>query len=201
MTTSATPPSVPRADGATGPSLWALFGVFLKVGSLSFGGPYAILAYIEKETVERRGWLTPEDYARGMGIGHLTPGPIAFSTAVYAGHHLRGAAGSVVAAFGLLLPSFIIAVAYAILYTRFSGAPAARPILAGFNAAVIGLLLAIVLKMARGTLRSWPKALFAVAAFVLLLLKVNPAFVVLGAALLAAALGSRFASPKGGDAS
>jgi chromate transporter len=187
--------------GASQPALLHIFGVFLKIGSLSFGGPYAILAYIEKETVERRPWLTQSDFARGVGIGHLTPGPIAFSAAVYAGYRLKRIPGSIAAALGLILPSFLIAVAFAIGYTRFAALPVARPILAGFNAAVIGLLVAIVLKMAKGVVDRWAKALLAVAAFASLLLKVNPVFIVVGAALFAVVLGDRFMNAdRGGDA-
>jgi len=186
---------------AARPGLWALFGVFLKVGALSFGGPYAILSYIEKETVERRRWLTTEDFARGVGIGHLTPGPIAFSSAVYAGRRLRGLGGAFVAAIGLLLPSFLIAVVYAIVYSYVADLPAVKPVLMGFNAAVIGLLAGIVVKMAKkGIGRSWKKASIAAGAFVLMLLRMNPALVVLAGALVAAlVLGPNTPDDAGGS--
>jgi chromate transporter len=188
------------ARGSARPGLWSVFVVFLKVGSLSFGGPYAILSYIEKETVERRGWLSAEDFARGVGIGHLTPGPIAFSSAVYAGHRIRGWPGALIAALGLILPSFFIAVAFAIGYGWFAGVPAVRPVLLGFNAAVIGLLVAIVLKMGKGVVHSWPKSLLAVSAFAALMFKVNPALIVVGAALVALILGTRIVPGlSGGD--
>jgi chromate transporter len=183
------------------PGLLAIFGAFAKIGGLSFGGPYAILSYIEKEVVERRRWISAEEFARGVGIGHLTPGPIAFSSAVYAGHRLRGWRGSTAAAIGLVLPSFVIAVAFAIGYSRIAGIPGTRPVIAGFNAAVIGLLISIVIKMAKGVARSWPKVLLALGAFVLLVLKVNPAFIVLGSALVALAFGALIVPAKvGGDA-
>lgn len=173
------------------PSLLQILLVFLKVGALSFGGPYAILAYIEKETVERRGWLSADDFSRGIGIGHLTPGPIAFSSAVYAGHRLRGLSGALLAALGLLTPSFLLAVAFAIWYERFAGVPAVDPLLSGFSAAVVGLLLAIVFKMARGLVSRPAAVAIAAAAFALLLLRVNPALVVILAAGSGVLLGAK----------
>ena len=171
------------------PTLAELTLTFLKVGALSFGGPYAILAYLEREIVTRRAWVSADEYARAVGIGHLTPGPIAYSATVYLGYRLRGFAGAVLASIGLIAPSFVLAVALAIGYQRVSALPSLRPALEGLGAAVLGLLLAIAWKMAKPLYRVPAGAALALAAFVALVMGVNPAIVIILSGVAGVALG------------
>jgi chromate transporter len=181
------------------PTALDIFLVFTKIGALSIGGPYAILAYIEREVVRERGWLDAEEFAKAVGIGHLTPGPIAYSAAVYVGFRLRGLRGAAAAGIGLTWPAFVLALALAIAYGRFSSLPSVRPVLRGFEAAVIGLLLAILWRMVRPLARNpWALAL-AVASFAALLLQVNPAIVILLAAAAGVGLRDRLAKRAGGS--
>jgi chromate transporter len=181
------------------PTALDIFLVFTKIGALSFGGPYAILAYVEREVVRERGWIDAEEFAKAVGIGTLTPGPIAYSAAVYVGYRLRGLPGAAAAAFGLTWPSFVLAVAFALAYVRFAALPAIQPILRGFEAAIIGLLLAILWRMAKPLGRNpWALAL-AAAAFGALLLKVNPAIVIVGAAAAGVLLRDRLKARAGGN--
>lgn len=77
-------------------SLAQLGLTFLKIGALGFGGPFSLLAIMEKELVERQRWLTPEDFSQSVAIGTLTPGPIFFAAAIFVSYHLRGVRGAAV---------------------------------------------------------------------------------------------------------
>ena len=180
------------------PTVLDIFRVFTKIGALSFGGPYAILAYIEREVVRERGWLDAEEFAKAVGIATLTPGPIAYSAAVYLGFRLRRLRGAAAAAFGLTWPAFALALAFALAYERFGSLPSVQPVLKGFEAAVIGLLLAILWRMAKPLARNpWALAL-AAASFGALLLRVNPGIVILVAAVVGVLLRDRLAARAGG---
>ncbi len=165
-------------------SLAELALVFLKVGALGFGGPFALLALIEKEVVSRRGWLTPEEFAQSAAIGSLTPGPIFFAAAVNLGYKLRGLAGAAVAAAASLLPAFAAAVALAAVYFQIKSLPAIGGAAHGLKAAVAGLLFTVALRTGRSLVRDWAGAILAVASFVFLeFFKLNPAWVMIIAGL------------------
>lgn len=158
--------------------------VFLKVGTLGFGGPFALLALMEKEVVQRRGWLTPEEFAQSTAIGTLTPGPIFFSAAAHVGYQLRGFAGALVAATASLLPAFLAAVAFAALYLRVQSLPAVNGAARGLTVAVVGLLALVAVRNAQSLVRNTTGAVLAVASFAALeFFRLNPVWVVVGAGL------------------
>jgi chromate transporter len=181
------------------PNALDIFVVFTKIGALSFGGPYAILAYVEREVVREREWIDADEFAKAVGIGTLTPGPIAYSAAVYVGYRLRGMSGAAAAAFGLTWPSFVLALGIAVAYGRFASLPSIQPILRGFEAAIIGLLLAILWRMAKPLGRNlWALAL-AAAAFAALVLRVNPAIVIIASGAIGFLLGDRLKKSEASD--
>jgi chromate transporter len=168
--------------GQPGPSLGALFLVFLKMGAFGFGGVYSMLSLFERELVERRRWLTPAEFAEGVAIGQLTPGPPIVNTGVFVGYRLAGVRGAVAATVGQVLPGFLLVLAIAVAYGQLRSYPAVAGALKGIGAAVVGLLASVVLRMGRRVLDGWAAALLAVAAFALLaFLRVNPLALVGGA--------------------
>lgn len=162
---------------------------FMKVGTLGFGGPFALLALMEKEVVQRRGWLTPEEFAQSTAIGTLTPGPIFFSAAAHVGYQLRGFAGALVAATASLLPAFLAAVAFAAIYLRVQSLPAVSGAARGLTVVVVGLLALVAIRSAKSLVRDVTGAVLAVASFAALeFLTLNPVWVVVGAGLAGALL-------------
>lgn len=135
------------------PSLAAMAVTFLKIGTFGFGGPYALLAFLEKEVVSGRGWLTAEDFAESAAVGAVTPGPIFFSAAVHVGYRLRGLAGATLAAVTSLAPAFALAVVFAALYLRVEGLPQVGATARAMTAAVTGLLVAVVFTSVKGLIR------------------------------------------------
>lgn len=138
---------------------------FLKIGSLGFGGPFSLLAIMQKEVVERRHWLTEEEFTQSIGIGTMTPGPIFFAAAIFIGYRLRGLGGAVVAGLGVLLPSFVLAVAIAALYVEVQESAWVIAVTHGIAAGVVGLFLSVVLKTGWTPAKNLPGVVWMAIAF------------------------------------
>lgn len=160
---------------------------FLKIGALGFGGPFSLLAIMQKELVERRKWMTAEDFAQSVGIGTLTPGPIFFAAAIFVGYRLRGIPGAIVCGLGSLLPSFILVLVIAALYVEVQSSAVLSAIVEGISAGVVGLFISVVLMTGRSMMRDLRSILVVVAAFVALaLFKVDPLLLIVVAGMLGA---------------
>ena len=157
------------------PSLRAIFFVFLKMGTFAVGGVYSMLTFFQRELVERRGWLTQEEFAEGVTIGQMTPGPPIVNTGIYVGYRLRGFPGAMAATLGQVLPGLIIVLTLGYLYIRYKEAPVFGKLLRGVGAAVVGLLVSVIYRMAKALTRTRGEIAFAAAAFLaLLVFKLNP---------------------------
>ena len=166
------------------PTLGRLFLVFLKIGSLAFGGAYGMLAFFQRELVDRRRWLREDELAEGVAIGQVTPGPPIVNTGIFVGYRLRGAPGAVVVTLGQVLPGFVLVVALAALYRELRSVPLLASALKGVGAAVVGLLGSVVLGLGRKEVDGPPPAALAFASFALLSLgRANPALLVAAAGL------------------
>ncbi|MGB9712527.1 MAG: chromate transporter [Dissulfurimicrobium sp.] len=166
-------------------SLKKIFLVFLKIGTLSFGGVYSMLAFFERELVERRKWLTHEEFIESIAIGQMTPGPPIVNTGICIGYRLRGIKGALAATVGQSFTGSVLAILLAIFYIKNRDNVLLNSAMKGVGAAVIGLLLSIILKMAKSTIRDYKTALFALAAFfALILFKLNPIGLILASGAL-----------------
>ncbi len=170
-------------------SVASIFRVFLKIGTASFGGVYSMLALFERELVRKRRWLTAEEFAQAVAIGQLTPGPPIVNTGLCIGYRLAKVRGAVAATLGQVGPGTGLAVLLAVWYLSTDNA-LLRAILKGVGAAVVGLLLAVVYKLATKTLRTYPAAALALAAFLAMaVLHLNPIGVLLAAGAAGLLLG------------
>ena len=164
--------------------LWQLFLITLKVGTLAFGGGYAMITPLHYELVTHHGWLTEAQFSSAVAIGQLTPGPLMIMVA-FMGYKVAGLAGATVGTIGLFLPSAVIVVAIASSYLRVKDAPTIRGAMKGVNCAVIGLLAAVAIDIARSACTTPFGALIAVAAFVAAgPLKRDPVMTLIGAGAL-----------------
>jgi len=105
-------------------TLRELGGYFLRLGALGFGGPIALAGYMQRDLVERRGWVTQDEYLQGLAAAQTLPGPLAAQLAMWLGYLRRGFWGATVAAFAFILPPFVIVTVVAALYVAFSGTTA-----------------------------------------------------------------------------
>lgn len=88
--------------------LFKLFYTFAKIGLFTFGGGYGMIAIVQDECVEKKKWITEDEFATVLTIAESTPGPIAINCATYTGYAQGGILGSIAATFGVVLPSFVI---------------------------------------------------------------------------------------------
>ena len=134
----------------------SLFLSFAKVGVCTFGGGYAMLPILQREVVEKKNWVTEEEIADYYALGQCTPGIIAVNTSVFIGHQLRGIPGGVVAALGVVFPSFVVITIIAAFLANFTSYPAVQHALAGINAMVVALIISSVLKLGKSSLKNAP---------------------------------------------
>src|SRR5213593_1466544 len=112
----ATPLSA-TSEEATAPStLRALAGYFLRLGAVGFGGPIALAGSMQRDLVERRRWVTREDYLEGRALAQLMPGPLAAQLAIYLGWVRARLRGATVVALAFIAPSFLMVLGLAMLY-------------------------------------------------------------------------------------
>lgn len=160
-----------------------IFFIFFKIGSITFGGGYAMLPIIKKELVDNLGWIKEKDIYDYYAIGQSTPGIIAVNTATMTGYSLQGIKGALAATTGFILPSLIIITFIASFFKRFQEISIFRHAFAGIQVAVVALIIDIVIKMWKKSDKSrFSLFLFILAFLLLVLFGISPVFVILAAA-------------------
>src|SRR4051812_31322811 len=171
-----------RASG-----LAEIAAVFLRLGLTAFGGPAAHVALMDREVVEKRGWVTREELVELYGAASLLPGPNSTELAIHIGYRRGGPAGLVLAGACFILPGAVLTAVLAWMYVRFGALPAAGALLAGLQPAVMGVVAAAVTRLARSAVRGKMEGLICAAACGAGILRVHELWVLLGAGLLLAA--------------
>ena len=121
-------------------SLVALIRYFLKLGSIGFGGPVALVGYMHRDLVEERKWISEDAYKEGLALSQLAPGPLAAQLCIYIGFVHYRVLGATLVGLAFILPSFILVVLLGIAYTHFGGLPWMQALFYGISAAVIGII-------------------------------------------------------------
>ena len=127
-----------------------LFLTMFKIGLFTFGGGYAMLALLENEFVEKRGWLTKEEFLNMLAIAESTPGPIAINSATFIGYKTAGVLGSVFATLGVCLPSFIIIYSISLFFDAFLKLKFVQYAFLGIRACVVYLIASAGFKLLKG---------------------------------------------------
>ena len=140
------------ATAAERPRVREVFAFFLWLGAAGFGGPIALVGAMERELVDRRGWVTPQDFKDGIAFSQLAPGPLAAQLAIYLGWLLAGVRGATLVGLAFVGPSFVMVLAIAALYQRFGGMPWLQGAFYGIGAAVIAIIARSAVKLTRSTL-------------------------------------------------
>ncbi len=129
-------------------ALIELFFAFLKIGAFTFGGGYAMIAMIQAEA-ERHGWLTKEELVDFVALSESTPGPLAVNMATFVGMRTGGVPGAIIATLGIVLPSFIIILIIAKCFEKYKKNKAVEGIMSGLKPAVVGMIGAAFISVAR----------------------------------------------------
>jgi len=173
-------------------SLKKIFLAFLKIGAFSFGGVYSMLAFFEKELVEKRKWLTQDEFFEAVAIGQMTPGPPIVNTGICVGYKLKKIKGALTATVGQAFTGTVLAIVLAIFFIKAEDNTLVHSITKGVGAAVLGLLLSIIYKMAVKTIRDYKSAIFAMSSFfALALFRLNPIGLILASGILGLAVYGR----------
>jgi chromate transporter len=163
--------------------LWALFGVFLKIGAVLYGSGYVLLAFLRRDLVERLRWLTESQLLDAVAVGQITPGPL-FTTATFIGYLLGGIPAALVATVGIFLPAFFFVAISGPLVPLIRRSPLAGAFLDGINVASLALMTVVTGQLARAALIDTVTVALALAsAFALVRWKLNSAWLVAGGAL------------------
>ncbi|MFD2572068.1 chromate transporter [Spirosoma soli] len=133
-------------------SLRELVIYFLRLGTLGFGGPVALVGYMHRDLVEHRRWISDEDYKEGLALAQLAPGPLAAQLAIYLGYVHYGILGATLVGIAFVLPSFLMVVALGWAYVHFEGLPGMQAVFYGVGAAVIGIIAISTHKLANKSL-------------------------------------------------
>src|SRR5262245_18345566 len=158
----------PATEARDSCTLGELLLYFLRLGTTGFGGPIALVGYMQRDLVERRGWIAPEDYKQGLALAQLAPGPLAAQLAIYLGWVRARVLGATLVAFAFILPSFVMVLALSAAYIQYGGLSWMRGTFYGIGAAVIAIIGRSVWKLVRMTLARDPLlwAIFLVAGVV-----------------------------------
>ncbi|MGX9354191.1 chromate efflux transporter [Roseobacteraceae bacterium S113] len=169
---------------ANGPTSAELTSVFARIGVLSFGGPAAQIGLLQRETVDSRGWIDEASFLRGLSFCMMLPGPEAMQLATYIGWRIQGIRGGLIAGGLFVLPGAMVIAALSALYISFGTVPAVQTAFVGIQAAVLAVVSAAVIRLARKALNG-PGAIFlACLAFIALFALSVPFPAVIAAAAL-----------------
>lgn len=172
-----------------------LIGAFLKLGTMSYGGP-AIMGLMQAEIQERRGWLSKERFVEGLALVNMLPGAGATQLGIFLGYMRAGWWGGLLAGLCFVLPAFFIMLALTLVYAQYGALPQVRGIFYGLNPVVVALFAAAVVRLGKNAIKDWKQAALGVAGALAI------AFTPLGIVptlLLAGAIGvALYASPRWG---
>lgn len=162
--------------------LWQLLFVFLKIGAFTIGGGYAMVPLIEREVVQRRKWITEDDFVELLALAQSAPGVLAMNVAVFVGYRTRGFKGVVTAALGSILPSFVIILSIATVFTRFRENEVVEQVFKGMRPAVVALIAVPIIRLVKSVKLTWKTAFIPITAlFLIVLAQVSPVWTVIGA--------------------
>ncbi len=167
-------------------SLWQLVRYFLKLGTLGFGGPVALVGYMHRDLVEQRAWIAESDYKEGLALAQLAPGPLAAQLGIYIGYVHYRFVGATLVGLAFISPSFLMVVALGWAYTLYGGLTWMQAVFYGVGASVIGIIALSAYKLATKTIgRDWLLwAIYLVTAAVTIITETEQVLLFLAAGML-----------------
>jgi chromate transporter len=178
-------------------SLLQLAAYFLRLGTIGFGGPVALVGYMHRDLVEQRGWITESDYKEGLTLAQLMPGPLAAQLAIYLGFVHYGVIGATLIGIAFVLPSFLMVLGLGWAYVEYGGIAWMQAVFYGVGAAVIGIITLSAYKLTRKTIGAsallW--AVYLASAATTIITESESVLLFLGAGLIVWAARRKPASP------
>ncbi|MBA3414106.1 MAG: chromate efflux transporter, partial [Chloroflexia bacterium] len=131
------------------PGLWPFVAYFLRLGAVGFGGPVALVGYMQRDLVERRRWIDDGEYKLGLALAQIMPGPLAAQLAIAIGYFAHGVLGATLVGIAFVLPSFLMVLAVSAAYVAYGGLWWMQAAFYGVSAAVIAIIAIAAYKLAR----------------------------------------------------
>lgn len=156
-----------------------LFLMFFKIGLFTFGGGYAMIPLIQREAIEKRGWIEYSEFMDILAIAESTPGPIAINCATYIGFKQKGFLGSLFATIGVVLPSFIIILLLSIFLLSYKESPMVANAFQGVRVGVSLLIVNAGVKLFKKLKREWLQYVLITTGFALMLFHLVPTMYVI----------------------
>ncbi len=157
---------------------------FIRIGLFTIGGGYAMIPLIEADVVEKKKWVSKEEFLDLMAIAQSCPGIFAVNISIFIGYKLRGVKGSVACTLGTILPSFVIMLCIALFFQQMRGNATVESIFRGIRPAVVALIAAPVFKMGKNARITWTNVWIpVVAALLIWQLGVSPVYIIILAGL------------------
>lgn len=178
-------------------SLFKLFATFFRIGLFTFGGGYAMIPLLQRDVVQRNGWLNPKEFTDLLAIAQSAPGVFAVNMAVFVGYRMRRVVGAVAAAFGCALPSVVIILLIALFFRQFRHIEIVNNIFKGLRPVVVALIAVPVFNVAKSAKIGWSTLWIPVfTALLIVFAGVSPVFVI----IVAGVAGLVYGKMKGGKA-
>ncbi|MFD2701270.1 chromate transporter [Paenibacillus shunpengii] len=157
-----------------------LFWLFFKIGPSTFGGGYAMIPVLEREMVEKRGWISRQEMNDLMSLAGSAPGGVGVNASAFIGYRIGKVPGAVAATVGITLPTFLIVFILSSIYSVFQHEPKVQTAMKGIHGAIIGLIAVAAYKMAKNALFDRTTITIAAASLIVLMVtSINPTFMIL----------------------
>ncbi len=156
--------------------LLKLFWSFLKIGAFTFGGGFAMIPLIEREVIDRNGWIEKRNFLDLLTLAQSAPGPIALNMSVFVGYKMHGYTGALAAIIGTILPSFVIMLLIVVFFADFRYNPYVDAAFKGMRPVVVALIIAPIIGLTKGM--NWVLIAIAVAvAIAIWWLNISPIYI------------------------
>ena len=166
------------------PKIISLFLTFMKIGLFTFGGGYAMIPLIQRETVDNKKWISDEDILEIISIAESTPGPIAINAETFIGYRVGGFWGAFAATIGVALPSFVIITAISFILAEFQSIRWIQYAFNGIRAGVLALIVKALWSMYKKSPKGWAAYVVMAGAFLATaFLQINVLYVIIGCAV------------------
>lgn len=163
--------------------VFQLFITFIKIGAFTFGGGYAMVPLIQRETVEKKKWINDDDILEIVAIAESTPGPIAVNSATFVGYKTAGVLGAAAATIGVVSPSFTIIYFISFVIDKFENNTAVKYAFSGIRAGVLALIIKALWTMSKKSAKNIISFIITAFAFIFAALNINVIYIILACAV------------------
>lgn len=165
--------------------LWKMFWIFFRIGAFTFGGGFAMIPLIEKEIVDKQGWVDEEEIIDVFALAQSVPGAIGINASTFVGYKVAGFSGAIIATLGMVIPSFITITLIASVFTKFQDALIVQAALKGIRATVVALIGIAAVKMGKAAIKDRISLAIAIVGLILLLVfNVQAIYIIMISALM-----------------